>query len=85
MAIVGFDFMKNAVVDHKKCPWCKKDTKKSAGCFDEDGSLWAIICHECHCSGPLVKVEEDVFDFDEDDEAYEDHCEKKAFDAWDWL
>ena len=81
---------KNKASGHRICPWCKKETKMSAGCFDEDGSLWAVACGVCNCSGPLIEVDKNIWDFDdgsdnfdEHDRKFEEYCEKKAFEAWD--
>jgi hypothetical protein len=43
--------------DHKLCPWCKEETDRIPECFDEDDSVWTIVCGTCRGSGPLVFME----------------------------
>jgi hypothetical protein len=60
-------------MDHKWCPWCKKETDRTPECFDEDDSVWAIVCGACRGSGPLIEMA------DEEPEV----CIAAAWKKWD--
>jgi len=59
--------------DHKWCPWCKNETDRTPECYDEDDSVWAIVCGTCRGSGPIVYMP------DEEPEI----CQAEAWRRWD--
>jgi hypothetical protein len=65
--------------EHKPCPWCKRDTVRTLLEVDEFGYLFAILCSECKCTGPLVYSDQCI----EDDNEYDADTERRAWEAWD--
>lgn len=61
------------VEGHRWCPWCKKPTPLSAECFDDEDTVWAVLCETCRGGGPMAAVSGDI----------EGEGEEKAFELWD--